>query len=192
MATKATRFPSTRYRHSPSRLTPTATSSVMSSMHRTSTELLASYARFTQRGVTLAGGQGVLRAGTVLGPEDVRTRSTTSTLRQARTARMSPLGILREDRDTSPGGTSTDCLGNLVTSGIVNLAMLSGTDTTSLVSGTSGTNPVGGFGAATVSCAEWAVRLPGIAVHLLAEGINPRFRGGGPGVFAYPDEPACR
>ena len=109
-------------------------------------ELLASYARFTQRGVTLAGGQGVLLAGYVL----ARKTSDKKYYIYKNTASdgtQIPLGVLREERDTG-GGNSTvkatgeDCLGNLVTSGILNLAMLSGTDTTALISTGSGGDPV--------------------------------------------------
>jgi len=100
-------------------------------------ELLASYARFTQRGVTLAGGQGVLPTGCVLA------RKTTDGKYYAYSAAGSTglnvaLGLLRDARDTSPGGVATDCLGNLVISGIVDLGQVSGTDTQSLVLSTGG------------------------------------------------------
>ena len=108
-------------------------------------ELLASYARFTQRGVTLAGGQGVLKAGTVLA-QKASDKKYYVYASGGSDGLQTPLGILRTDRDTTPNGTATDCLGNLVISGIVDLTQLSGTDSTGLVTGA-----VGGLGSATVN-----------------------------------------
>jgi hypothetical protein len=106
-------------------------------------ELLKSTAAFTQRGVTLAGGQGILPTGTVLA------QRTSNQLYYAYNAAASDgtqivLGVLRDARDTgtsSGGGTgqvSTNCQGNLVIRGILDLSLVSGTDTTSLVGGTGG------------------------------------------------------
>lgn len=108
-------------------------------------ELLKSYARFTQFGVTLAGGQGVLPTGCVLGRQ---TSTKKYFLYQAsqNDGRQVALGVLRDGRDTggtgSPSGKlSTDTLGNIVVGGILDLTLLSGTDTSSLV-----TAAAGGFG----------------------------------------------
>lgn len=112
-------------------------------------ELLKSTAAFTQRGVTLAGGQGILPTGTVLA------QNTSSQLYYAYAATGGggsgatgpgtnvPLGVLRDARDTGgtsdpTGATSQNCLGNLVIRGILDLTLVSGTDTTSLISGTGG------------------------------------------------------
>jgi Bacteriophage lambda head decoration protein D len=125
-------------------------------------ELLASSHRFTQRGMTIAGGQGALPTGAVMARH---TASGQYFLYDpaATDGRQIPLGFLRNARDTggnggtpsgytftgdtpsfapSPSGkVATNCLGNLLTSGIVNLAQLSGQDTTSLVSQGSWGNP---------------------------------------------------
>ncbi len=111
-------------------------------------ELLQSYARFTQRGVTLAGGQGVLKTGTVLA------RKTSDGKYYAYAATASDgtqvaLGLLRDSRDTTPNGTATDCLGNLVVSGIVDLGQVSGTDTASLILSTGGGIGSGATGVVT-------------------------------------------
>jgi Bacteriophage lambda head decoration protein D len=111
-------------------------------------ELLKSYAAFTQRGVTLAGGQGILPTGCVLAQQ------TSSQLYYAYNASASDgtqvaLGVLRDARDTGgasdpTGLVSTACLGNLVYRGICDLTLISGTDTASLVTGGTGTG--GGIG----------------------------------------------
>lgn len=106
-------------------------------------ELLKSYAGFTQRGVTLAGGQGILPTGCVLALQ------TSSQLYFAYNAAASDgtqtaLGVLRDARDTGTssgagtGQVSQATLGNLVVRGILDLTLVSGTDTTSLVPNTGG------------------------------------------------------
>lgn len=118
-------------------------------------ELLASYAAFTQRGVTLCGGQGLVPTGCVLA------QHTASKLyfvadEMASDGRQTVLGLLRDARDTggtggtpagvtfsgasvsggasptypvSPSGKlATNILGNLVIRGIVNLSLVSGQD----------------------------------------------------------------
>ena len=114
-------------------------------------ELLKSYAAFTQRGVTLAGGNGILPTGCVLAQQ------TSSQLYYPYNATASDgtqnaLGVLRDARDTGgtgdpTGRTSTACLGNMVYRGILDLTLVSGTDTTSLVVGGTGTG--GGIGSGT-------------------------------------------
>ncbi len=127
-------------------------------------ELLLSTAGYTQRGVTLLGGQGVVPTGAILAREST---SGQYTMYQplATNGRNIALGVLRDARDTggaggatttlvggngnvsissttyaaSPAGlTAKPCLGNLVIRGILNANLISGTDTASLVSGTGG------------------------------------------------------
>jgi hypothetical protein len=130
-------------------------------------ELLLSMAGYTQRGVTLAPGQGVLPTGTVLA------RNTASGMYlayrpSATDGCQTAVGVLRDSRDTGglgyatiaayttanptvtlAGGTQvfpaspsgkvpTPALGNLVIRGILNANQVSGQDTTGLVSGTAG------------------------------------------------------
>lgn len=128
-------------------------------------ELLLSMAGYTQRGVTLAGGQGVVPTGAILARH---TASGLYTLYQAGASdgRQTAIGVLRDARDTggnggttlygpngvtyaqsgtsttytaSPAGkVATPALGNLVYRGILNANIISGTDTVSLVTGTGG------------------------------------------------------
>jgi len=91
-------------------------------------DILASYARFTQKGVTIKGGQGLLAAGTVLG------RETSTKKYLAYNDSNSPAGIgvargvLRENVETGTGGTAKDKLGNIIMSGIVKYSKLVGID----------------------------------------------------------------
>lgn len=128
-------------------------------------ELLLSTAGYTQRGVTLLGGQGVVPTGAILAREST---SGGYTMYQpgGTNGRATALGVLRDARDTGGVGGATTvllsgnntnvtissttyapspaaqpaqaCLGNLVIRGILNASMVSGTDTASLVSGTGG------------------------------------------------------
>lgn len=98
-------------------------------------ELLASTEGWRQRGVTLAGGQGVLPTGTVLG-------QFTSGANQYKygvynsahsDGTQVPLGFLRNGVDTgganSPSGlASTDVLADMVDRGVVNYTVTSGVD----------------------------------------------------------------
>jgi hypothetical protein len=116
-------------------------------------ELLKSYAAFTQRGVTLAGGNGILPTGCVLAQQ------TSSQLyypynSSASDGTQTALGILRDARDTGgssdpTGKTSTPCLGNMVYRGILDLTLVSGTDVSSLVPNTGGGIGSGTTGAYT-------------------------------------------
>jgi hypothetical protein len=119
-------------------------------------ELLLSAVGYTQRGVTLAGGQGVLPTGAILA------RHTASGLyflyqSGATDGRQTPLGVLRDARDTggnggtpsgytfsgqtpsyaaSPAGkVAANCQANLVWKGQLNLNVMSGTDTTNIING---------------------------------------------------------
>lgn len=100
-------------------------------------ELLASTVAYRQRGVTLAGGQGVLPTGCVLGQKtaDGKYYKYTS---GASDGTQTAAGILRDARDTSPSGVSRDVQGNLVYSGALNASLISGTDTASLMTGFAG------------------------------------------------------
>lgn len=123
-------------------------------------ELLLSTVGYTQRGVTLAGGQGVVPTGCIIARH---TASGKYVIYQsgATDGRQTALGILRDARDTggaggttlpgltlagtsttytaSPAGkAATDALGNLVYRGILNASLVSGTDSSSLVSGAQG------------------------------------------------------
>ena len=111
-------------------------------------ELLKSYARFTQFGVTLASNQGLILAGTAIA------QKTSDKLyyvykATATDGTQNCQGFLRDDRDTggatSPSGkVATTVQGNIVVGGIVDLTMLSGTDTASLI-----TAAAGGIGSST-------------------------------------------
>lgn len=94
-------------------------------------ELLYSTVAFRQRGVVIAAGQGILPTGTVLGQRTsdkkyVVYKSTNSDGSQ------NPVGFLRKFVDTGGTGSAiaaTDVQGNLVYSGAVKQAMVSGADT---------------------------------------------------------------
>ena len=100
----------------------------------TDDELLYSTAKFTQKGVTLAGGQGVIQLGTFLGRKTsdkkwyVYNNGASDGTEQCR-------GILRQSVDTGTGGapptgSNRDMQGNLVISGIVKRSkIVSGTGT---------------------------------------------------------------
>jgi Bacteriophage lambda head decoration protein D len=105
-------------------------------------ELLQSYHGFTQFGVTLAGGQGVIPTGCALGKQTANGKYYVYSA-AASDGTQNFAGFLRNARDTggssSPAGlTSKDCLGNIVISGLLNLSVISGTDTVSLIAGTAG------------------------------------------------------
>ncbi len=93
----------------------------------TDPEILYSTAAFTQKGVTLAAGQGILPAGTVLG------RKTSDkkyySYNNAGTGGVDTArGILRRAVDTGTDPAGPDQLGNLVIQGILKLNMVSGAD----------------------------------------------------------------
>jgi methionine sulfoxide reductase heme-binding subunit len=111
-------------------------------------ELLASTVAYRQRGVTLAGGQGVLPTGTVLAQDTTSGKYYVHTSAGSN-GRQVALGILRDSRNTTPNGVATDCQGNLVWSGALNASLISGTDTSSLVTGLGGGIGSGANGAWT-------------------------------------------
>lgn len=103
----------------PGFVSPTATA--------TDPEILYSYAGFTQKGVTIAAGQGILPAGTVLGRKTsdkkyyVYDNGGSGGVEKA-------VGVLRRAVDTASG----DQLGNIVIQGILKLSMVSGADSAAL------------------------------------------------------------
>jgi hypothetical protein len=151
-------------------------------------ELLASYAAFTQRGVTLSGGQGVLPTGCVLA-QHTASKLYFGNAQTATDGRQNVLGLLRDARDTggnggstvsgvtfsgqtptfpaSPSGkVATNCLGNLVIRGMVNLSLVSGGDTVSLfaVTGSGGGQPpallgggIGSYAAGSTGTAQGVI-----------------------------------
>jgi hypothetical protein len=92
-------------------------------------ELLASTAAFTQVGVTVAGGQGILPIGTVLGQKTADKKYyvyATGASDGTQTAR----GILRHAIDTGIAATpqAVDQQANIVIRGILNNTLVSGAD----------------------------------------------------------------
>jgi hypothetical protein len=102
-------------------------------------ELLASTVAYRQRGVTLAGGQGVLPTGCVIAQNTSNGKYYKHNA-GASDGTQNAIGILRDARNTNngPGGAAQDVQGNLVWSGALNASLISGTDTTSLVTGYGG------------------------------------------------------
>lgn len=113
-------------------------------------ELLKSTAAFTQRGVTLEGGQGILPTGCVLA-QKTSSQKYHAYAATASDGTQTPLGILRDARDTGPSASPKDALANLVIRGILDLTLVSGTDTTSLITGGTGTG--GGIGSGATGVA---------------------------------------
>lgn len=90
-------------------------------------ELLYSTARFTQKGVTLAAGQGPLPVGTVLAQRTTDKKwvaYNNSGADGAGTAR----GFLRRGVDTGADPNGKEFQGNIVISGILKLPLLNGLD----------------------------------------------------------------
>jgi hypothetical protein len=96
----------------------------------TDPEILFSTATFTQVGVTLAGGQGVIAAGTVLAQKTadkkyyVYSNAGSGGIDTAR-------GVLRKAADTGLAG-SPDQQGNMVISAILKLSLIVGADAAAL------------------------------------------------------------
>jgi hypothetical protein len=109
-------------------------------------ELLASTVAYRQRGVTLAGGQGVLPTGCVLAQNTSTGKYVVHNAGGSNGTNVA-IGILRDARNTSPNGVATDVQGNLVYSGALNASLISGTDTTSPVTGFGGGIGSGGTAA---------------------------------------------
>lgn len=80
-------------------------------------ELLLSYAGFTQRGVTLAAGQGVLPTGCIIARHTASGRYF-SYQAGASDGRQTPVGILRDARDTGGPGAASLSAYNAGTNGV--------------------------------------------------------------------------
>jgi hypothetical protein len=96
----------------------------------TDPEILYSTAGWTQKGVTLAGGQGVLAAGTVLGQKTSDKKYYAYSNANSNGTEVAR-GVLRNPVDTGAAG-SADQLGNLVIQGILKLSMITGADAAAL------------------------------------------------------------
>lgn len=90
-------------------------------------ELVLSTHRLTTAGVVVAGGQGILPVGTVMGQttSDGKYRVYNSSNSDGT---QTPVGILRKEYNTSngPGGTAQDLMGVLVTGGVLRNSLVSG------------------------------------------------------------------
>ncbi len=105
-------------------------------------EILYSTVGFTQKGVTLAGGQGVLPAGTVL----ARKTSDKKYYKYSNAGSGGlefASGVLRRPVDTGGAG-SADQLSNMVIAGILKLNMVSGADAAALTDLGATADPVRG------------------------------------------------
>lgn len=157
-------------------------------------ELLLSTAGYTQRGVTLLGGQGVIPTGCVLGKQTSSGKYVIFDPANNIAGANVALGILRDSRDTgtgtngptgntspvSPAGkAATDCQGNLVYRGILNANLVSGTDTASLVTGTGG-------GIGSGAAAGPGAGAHGGAITQLSPRIVPWSNGVSPGTYGQP------
>jgi hypothetical protein len=80
-------------------------------------ELLLSYAGFTQRGVTLAAGQGVLPTGCVIARHTASGKYFAYNS-AATDGRAIPVGVLRDGRDTGGGGSASLSAYNAGTNGV--------------------------------------------------------------------------
>jgi hypothetical protein len=89
-------------------------------------EIIASYARFTQKGITLEAGQ-VLAAGTVMGKVTASKKYAAYNNSNSDGTEVAR-GVLRQDVDTSDGERQ----GNLVVSGILKLDQITGSDANAL------------------------------------------------------------
>jgi len=107
-------------------------------------ELLYSTARFTQKGVTLAAGQGVLLLGTVLA-QDSSTKKYVKLNSGGSNGTNVARGILRTSVDTGSDSSANSIMGNIVISGILKLSKISAAN-----SGTSGATGITGARADTV------------------------------------------
>lgn len=93
----------------------------------TDDELLYSTARFTQKGVTLAAGNGILPLGTVLGRNTV-TKLWGPYNTNASDGTQVARGILRQSADTGLSGSGPNLQANIVISGILKNQKVSGAD----------------------------------------------------------------
>jgi hypothetical protein len=96
----------------------------------TDPEILYSTVGFTQKGVTLAGGQGVLAAGTVVGRKTADKKYYAYNNANS-DGTETAIGVLRRAVDTGASG-APDQLGNIVIAGILKNNMVIGADSAAL------------------------------------------------------------
>lgn len=94
----------------------------------TDPEILYSTAAFTQKGVTLGTGQGILPAGTILGRKTADKKYYVYN-NSASDGTQTAVGVLRKDADTR----ASDVQANIVIQGILKNNMISGADSAALV-----------------------------------------------------------
>jgi len=94
-------------------------------------ELLGSTVGWRQRGIVLAGGQGILPTGTVLAQKTSDKKYYVYVSGNS-DGTQTPLGFLRHAADTGVGALSNDQGGNLVDAGIVKVAVTSGLDSNAI------------------------------------------------------------
>lgn len=104
------------------------------------TEILYSAVGLRQKGVTLAAGQGIIPAGTVLAQHSSTKRYHVYT-NGGSNGLGTPVGILRRSVDTSTGEQQ----GNIVTSGQLKLSMVSGADSSAITALNARTSAAMGF-----------------------------------------------
>lgn len=107
-------------------------------------EILYSAVGFTQKGVTIAGGQGVIPAGTVLG-QKTSDKKYYAYSNANSDGTQTALGILRRPVDTGTGTGRPDQLSNIVIAGIIKLGMVHGADAAALTDLGATTNTVMGY-----------------------------------------------
>ncbi len=107
---------------------PSFDGSVDTYAHR---EILASMARFEQDGGILAGGQGIVLAGTVLGWNTTAKKYYVYNNAGSGGVEVA-VGVLRTSVDTGTGGSAQDMQVNILRSGIFKTAMLSGMDSAAI------------------------------------------------------------
>jgi Bacteriophage lambda head decoration protein D len=109
-------------------------------------ELLLSYAAFTQRGVTLAAGQGVLPTGTIIARHTASGKYFAYNA-AATDGRQVPVGILRDSRDTGGAGSASLAAYNANTNSVnPDGITLAGTGTGLFPASPSGKYPVDALG----------------------------------------------
>lgn len=98
----------------------------------TDPEILYSAAGFTQKGVTIGGGQGVLAAGTLLG-QRTADKKYYAYSNAAADGTQTARGVLRRTVDTGSVATAAnDQLSNIVIAGILKNSMIVGADAAAL------------------------------------------------------------
>jgi|SRR6185503_12093069 len=110
-------------------------------------ELLGSTVGWRQRGVVLAGGQGILPTGTVLGQRSSDKKYVVYKSGNS-DGSQTPLGFLRHAADTGGTGSTLpagDVQGNLIYSGVVKTTVASGLDAGAITALNGRTDPATSF-----------------------------------------------